>query len=192
MNPSAQFQSFQVAGGQILGVELRCLKMNHDERGSFTEVFQDHWGTCLKPVQWSVVHSKAGVMRGPHLHRNHDEYIAVLRGHASVGLRDMRPNSPTHGVWSLFELHGDSLACVVFPLGLLHGWYFHSETLHLQSVSQAYVDYHKDDNLGCRWDDPDHGIPWPASNVIIADRAAGFPSFKELEKQLEGWVAPMG
>jgi dTDP-4-dehydrorhamnose 3,5-epimerase len=191
MTITTQTISRQVAGGQIAGVELRVLQMNHDERGCFTEVFQDHWGTCLKPVQWSVVHSRPGVMRGPHLHRNHDEYIAVLKGRASIGLRDMRPNSPTHGVWSLYELCGDSLACVVFPLGLLHGWYFHEETLHLQSVSESYIDYHKEDNLGCIWNDPDHGIPWPVTEVIIADRAAGFPPFRTLVSQLEGWVAPM-
>lgn len=28
--------------------------MHRDDRGGFTEVFQDHWKTGLKPVQWSV------------------------------------------------------------------------------------------------------------------------------------------
>src|SRR4030095_13252685 len=82
-------------GSTIHGVEFRRLKMNHDFRGCFTEVFQEYWKTCIKPVQWSVVHSHRKVFRGLYLHRRHDEYISVITGHASVGLRDIRPWSPT-------------------------------------------------------------------------------------------------
>lgn len=179
--------SRQVAGGQIVGVEFKIFRVNADHRGCFTEVFQEHWGMCLKPVQWSIVHSKPGVFRGMHLHRRHGEYFAVVSGRACVGLKDMRPGSPTEGVWSLFELTGVQLACVVIPFGLLHGWYFPEQTIHLQAVSEAYVDYHKDDNLGCQWNDPDLGIPWPQKEAILGSRAQGFPSFKELAASLKDW-----
>lgn len=161
--------------------------MNQDHRGSFTEVFQRHWGTCLTPVQWSVVQSKAGVMRGVHLHKRHDEYFALLSGHAYVGLRDMRPGSPTEDVSALFEFSGAQLACLVFPLGLLHGWYFSEDSLHLQAVSESYVDYHKEDNLGCFWGDPDIGIPWPFQTAIVTQRAQDFPTFKALSASLADW-----
>ena len=95
--PVAKFGSKLVAGTAIHGVELRPLKMNFDARGCFTEVFQDHWNSCIKPVQWSVVHSEPNVFRGLHLHRCHDEYISVIVGRASVGLRDVRPWSPPMG-----------------------------------------------------------------------------------------------
>ena len=179
--------SRQIAGGQIAGVEFRFLRMNHDRRGSFTEVFQQHWGTCLTPVQWSVVHSHRGVLRGMHLHKRHDEYFSVICGRASVGLRDMRPGSSTEGVWSLFELSGEELACVVFPFGVLHGWYFHDETIHLQAVSESYHEYHKEDNLGCYWNDPDIGIPWPQSDATVTQRAQDFPTFKGLADALHDW-----
>ncbi len=179
--------SRQVAGGQIHGVEFKVLRMNHDYRGSFTEVFQKHWNTCLTPVQWSVVQSHPGILRGVHLHKRHDEYFSVLSGRASAGLHDVRPGSPTEGVWSLFELSGEQLACLVFPFGLLHGWYFHEETLHLQAVSEAYASYHQDDNLGCQWNDPDLGIPWPVKEATLADRAKKFPSYQVLREQLKSW-----
>src|SRR5262245_12828275 len=95
--PATQSRSGLRAGGTIDGVEFRRLKMNADFRGCFTEVFQEYWKTCIKPVQWSVVHSQRNVFRGVHLHRRHDEYISVIAGHATVGLRDIRPWSRTAG-----------------------------------------------------------------------------------------------
>ena len=39
-----------------------------------------------------------------HVHVRHDEYFMVVRGRASVGLHDLRPDSPTEGVWARYEL----------------------------------------------------------------------------------------
>ena len=180
-----------VAGHPIDGVEFRPLDMRPDHRGSFTEVFQQHWGTCITPVQWSVVHSHTRVFRGVHLHRRHDEYFAVLQGRATVGLRDLRPWSPTRGAWAMYELSGIELACVTFPLGILHGWYFHEESIHLQAVSEAYIDYGKDDNWGCVWSDPALEIPWPFTDEpVITARAGDFPTLKALVAALGDWEPP--
>lgn len=183
-------ESSLVAGTAIHGVELRPLKMNFDARGCFTEVFQDHWKTCIKPVQWSVVHSEPNVFRGLHLHRRHDEYIAVLVGRASVGLRDVRPWSPTKGAWSLYELNGANLACISFPLGLLHGWYFHEPYIHLQAVSESYPDYGTTDNWGCHWSDPALEIPWPFTDPILTRRASDFSSLQALVAAMGHWGPP--
>jgi dTDP-4-dehydrorhamnose 3,5-epimerase len=165
--------------------------MRRDHRGAFTEVFQAHWGTCITPVQWSIVHSHAGVFRGVHLHRRHDEYFAVVQGRATVGLRDLRPWSSTRGAWAMYDLSGADLACVTFPLGVLHGWYFHEESIHLQAVSEAYIDYGKDDNWGCLWSDPALEIPWPVTREpIMTTRAGDFPTLKGLVEALGDWEAP--
>jgi len=183
-------RSRQVAGGQIAGIEFKIFSPNIDRRGRFTEVFQDNWGIGLKPVQWSIVHSRPGVLRGMYVHRRHGEYFAVVSGRASVGLKDLRPGSATEGAWSLFDLTGTQLACVALPPGVLHGWYFREPTIHLQAVSEAYANYHKDDNLGCRWNDPEVGIPWPQKKAILASRAQSFPSFRELAESLKDWTYP--
>lgn len=180
-----------MAGSAIDGVEFRRLDMRPDHRGTFTEVFQTHWGTCIAPVQWSVVQSHARVFRGVHLHRRHDEYFSVMRGRATVGLRDVRPWSPTRNASAMYELSGDELACVTFPLGVLHGWYFHEDTIHLQAVSEAYVDYGTDDNWGCLWSDPALEIPWPITGEPIVTRRAGdFPTMNALLDALGEWSAP--
>ena len=189
--PARRAGSRQVAGAFIAGVDFRPFDMRQDHRGTFTEVFQTHWHTCVTPVQWSVVHSHQHVFRGVHLHRRHDEYFSVVRGRATVGLRDVRPWSATRGTSAMYELSGDDLACVTFPLGVLHGWYFHEDSLHLQAASEAYVDYCQDDNWGCVWSDPALEIPWPiAGDPIVTKRAGDFPRLSALLEALGEWTPP--
>lgn len=176
-----------IAGQQIDGVDFRKIDEHQDYRGSFSEIFQEHWKTCLSPVQWSCVKSKAGVFRGMHLHLRHDEYFSLLSGHCLVGLKDIRPGSPTDGVFSLYELHEDDQAAVIFPQGLLHGWYFFTDSLHVQAVSEAYVDYHTDDNWGVIWSADDLEIPWPFTEATLSARAEDFTTEGELRAALANW-----
>jgi dTDP-4-dehydrorhamnose 3,5-epimerase len=174
------------AGSPIAGVQLRKLKMNHDDRGCFTEVFRDSWGLGIDPVQWSVVKSEPGVLRGLHFHRRHDEYFSILQGKALVGFKDARIESPTFNAWSLYELCGEDLACLAFPRGVVHGLYYPEPTLHIQCVSEDYSHYGEDDNLGCHWSDPELGIPWPDAEPIVAARAQSFGTYFQLLDQVYG------
>ena len=178
------------AGGAIAGARVRPLEVKRDARGSFTEIFYASWDTGIEPSQWSVVRSARGVLRGMHLHRRHDEYFLVVSGRASVGLKDLRPGSPTEGVSSLYDLDGERPACLSFPRGILHGWYFHRDTLHVQAVSESYSEYGEDDNLGCHWSDPTLGIPWPERPTLVADRAAAFPTLAVLLEQTARLASP--
>jgi dTDP-4-dehydrorhamnose 3,5-epimerase len=79
------------------GVAVTPLDMHRDARGVFTEVFRASWGVGFSPVQWNVVQSAQGVLRGVHVHPVHEDYLVLLLGHATLGLRDLRPGSPTLG-----------------------------------------------------------------------------------------------
>ncbi len=171
--------------GQIDGVDFRRLEMHHDSRGNFTEVFQEGWNCGIRPVQWSVVTSCANVFRGMHLHLRHDEYVTPISGQMLVGLHDLRPGSPTHGCWSLYDLHGDDRACLTWPRGVLHGWYFPDGGTHLQAVSESYDSYAADDNWGCVWSDPALRIRWPFRQPTLDAKAARFPLLKDLLRQLQ-------
>lgn len=166
-----------VAGSRLAGVRLVRLVRNDDARGTFTEVFCSHWDSGIEPSQWSLVESGAGVLRGMHVHLRHDEYFMVLHGKVTVGLHDLRPDSPTYGHAATYLLTRPD-CFVSFPRGLAHGWLFHEPTMHLQSVSESYVDYHDDDNLGVAWDDPDLGIQWPFSPTTVSPKAAAFPALR--------------
>lgn len=167
-------------GQWIGGVEFRPLDEKKDARGSFTEVFYNSWKPGIEPAQWSVVRSRARTLRGMHLHLRHDEYVSVILGSACVGLYDLRQDSPTRGQSCLIALKADSPACLTFPRGLVHGWYFHEDSIHLQAVSETYEDYGDDDNRGCHFSDPDLGIDWPDKEPVLSERAREFPGLKDL------------
>ena len=168
------------AGSPVDGLRVRPLEPNADARGSFTEIFAASWESGIVPAQWSVVKSAAGVLRGMHLHRRHDEYFLLVEGRASVGLRDVRPGSPTNGASCLLEFTEKAPAALSFPRGIVHGWYFHEPSIHVQAVSETYPEYREDDNLGCLWSDPDLGIPWPETPRLVSPRAAAFPTLRVL------------
>jgi dTDP-4-dehydrorhamnose 3,5-epimerase len=172
--------SLLVAGTPLDGVEFRRFHSQADLRGTFTETFQENWGTRLQPVQWSVVESRANVLRGVHLHFRHTEYFSLLRGMATIGLRDARANSPSRNRWSLYQVSGEAMAGLIFPAGILHGWYFHEDSVHLQAVSESHADYARDDNRGCHWSDPALEIPWPCTDPILSKRAAAFPRLRDV------------
>jgi dTDP-4-dehydrorhamnose 3,5-epimerase len=124
-----------------------------------------------------------------HVHARHDEYYCLVRGRAYVGLRDIRPWSTTENVWALFDMSGDDLAFVQFPAGVVHGWYFAEDSVHLQAVSETYARYQQDDNLGCQWSDPALGIPWPQASAHVSEAAAAFPGFEALCRTFRAGVA---
>jgi dTDP-4-dehydrorhamnose 3,5-epimerase len=121
------------------------------------------------------------VLRGVHVHRQHSDYFVLLSGRASIGLRDLRRDSPTEGYSTVVELRGDLLEALTIPPGVAHGFYFPSMSTHLYSVSH-YFD--AKDELGCHWSDPALGISWPTSEAITSARDAAAPPLRVLLEQL--------
>lgn len=164
----------------IEGVSSAELDVHADARGSFTEYFSADRDSGLTAVQWSVVTSQAGVLRGMHIHQRHDEYFSVITGRASVGLHDLRPDSPTYGRAALYDIDATHPVRLIFPRGIVHGWLFHEPTVHLQAVSETYAEYGHDDNNGCHWSDPELGIEWPFEPSIVSERSDAFGTLGEL------------
>ena len=187
MHTLTKFQSSLIAGKQIQGARLKFLDEHKDYRGSFIEIFEQKEDIGVKPTQWSLVKSEANVFRGMHLHKRHDEYFCITQGACLVGLKDIRPESPTYFQSSLYQLSGNDLASLVFPKGVLHGWYFFEPSIHIQAVSESYRDYGHDDNWGCYWGDPELDIPWNFENPVISERSKNFPNLKNLITSLGTW-----
>lgn len=123
------------------------------------------------------------------MHRRHDEYFLLLNGQAAVGLHDLREGSPTFGRSQMILLDGAQPTALTFPPGIVHGWYFSSEALHLQAVSEPYASYHHDDNWGCRYDDPELELQWPATPLRLSERAQSFGSLRALKAALAASAA---
>jgi dTDP-4-dehydrorhamnose 3,5-epimerase len=159
------------------GLLVRDLEPHRDDRGSFTELHRLEWDTEIAPVQWNAVRSSPGVLRGVHVHVRHDDYLTVFAGRATIGLRDLRPDSPTSGLATTVELDGEHPQAITIPHGVAHGFYFRVASVHIYAVSE-YWD--PEDELGCRWDDPALEIAWGPEAPHLSPRDATLPPFREL------------
>ena len=129
------------------------------------------------------------MLRGVHVHLLHDDYLILLAGRASIGLKDLRPDSPTAGLATVVELDGELLQALSIPPGVAHGFYFREPSQHLYAVSR-YFD--RADELGCRWNDPELAIPWPTTEAITSARDAAAPPLSVLLQELAARRAPAG
>jgi dTDP-4-dehydrorhamnose 3,5-epimerase len=159
------------------GVGLRALDPHEDDRGCFTEIFREEWALGVAPIQWNAVRSHAGTLRGVHVHLRHADYLVVVSGRATIGLRDMRPGSPTEGTVAVVSADAAQPAGLSIPPGVAHGFLFHEPSVHIYAVTH-YFD--PADELGCRWDDPDLAIPWPETPLLLSERDATAGTFAEL------------
>jgi dTDP-4-dehydrorhamnose 3,5-epimerase len=142
-----------------------------DHRGHIVELDRLSWHPDDTPAQWTLARTAPGVLRGPHLHKQHVDHLVVLEGELVVGLVDLRRESATAGLRSRFT--HQPLQVLTIPAGVLHGFYSQSATTTLNATSH---EYDPTDDLEVRFDDPDLGIVWPARQPVLSDRDRHAPS----------------
>ena len=169
-----------------VGVVVRALATHVDARGALAEIFRAEWETGIAPVQWSVASTSAGVLRGMHVHLRHDDYLCVLQGRLTCGLRDLRPGSPTHDLAVTLALDGDDPVAIVIPHGVAHGLYAHQASVYLLGTSDYYDPA---DELGCHWNDPDLDLTWPCAAATVSARDDALPPLRELLPLIPPWHA---
>lgn len=103
------------------------LKMNVDERGSFTELLKtaDHG-------QFSVNISKPGITKGQHWHNSKWEFFIVVSGHGLIQERKIGTDEVIE-----FEVSGDKIEAVHMLPGYTHNIINLSETEDLVTVMWA-------------------------------------------------------
>ena len=159
------------------GVKILRLEPHGDSRGVLTELFRSEWAVGMEPVQWNLVRSRADVLRGFHVHVRHSDYLILVDGKMLLGLKDLRDDSPTSGAVSLLTATSDMPQAFVIPPGVGHGFYFPEPSIHVYAVSHYW---NMDDELGCRWDDPDLGVDWPTKTPELSERDINAPSYAQL------------
>lgn len=141
----------------ISGVQLVSLTSHGDARGSFTEIHRESWFSEPRPVQWNLVHSRAGSLRGIHVHVRHGDYLVVSGGNMQLCLGDLRERSSTYGRWDLVDLRAEPLQLVYVPPGVAHGFYFPVASHHLYGMSEYWC---PEEEMGCHWADPALNLAW--------------------------------
>lgn len=102
------------------------LKMNVDERGSFTELVH-----TLNAGQVSINISKPGITKGQHWHNTKFEQFIVVKGHGLIQQRNL--NDPSGRVLE-WEVSGDKIQAVHMLPGYTHNIINLSETEDLVTV----------------------------------------------------------
>lgn len=100
------------------------LKMNVDQRGSFTELIH-----TLKCGQVSINISRPGITKGQHWHHSKWETFIVVSGHGLIQLR----KEDTDEVWN-YEVSGDKIQAVHMLPGYTHNIINLSDTEDLVTV----------------------------------------------------------
>lgn len=167
----------------LLVIEPACYA---DERGFFLETFQDaryrDAGIVEPFVQDNQSRSVHGVLRGMHfqVQRPQSQLVTVIRGRVfDVGV-DLRPGSPTFGLWFGAELSDAGPRQIYMAPGFAHGFCVLSDWADLHyKVSRRYD---AGDEGGLRWNDPDLGIEWPLPSPRVTARDAAFPLLRELDR----------
>ena len=103
------------------------LKMNRDQRGSFTELLKTK--NC---GQFSVNISKPGITKGQHWHHSKWEFFIVVSGHALIQERQVGGDQVLE-----FEVSGDKIEAVHMLPGYTHNIINLSDTEDLVTVMWA-------------------------------------------------------
>lgn len=103
------------------------LKMNIDERGSFTEIIR-----TPDRGQFSVNISKPGITKGQHWHHTKNEKFVVVSGHGLIQLRKIGTEEVIN-----FEVSGDKIEVVEMIPGYTHNIINLSETEDLVTFMWA-------------------------------------------------------
>ena len=100
------------------------LKMNVDDRGSFTELIH-----TLNAGQVSINISKPGITKGQHWHNTKWEFFIVVAGHGLIQERKLGTDEIIE-----FEVSGDNIQCIHMLPGYTHNIINLSETENLVTV----------------------------------------------------------
>jgi dTDP-4-dehydrorhamnose 3,5-epimerase len=171
----------------IEGCAVVPAKPNPDARGCLYEIYRAEWPGPFPTVQWNACVSKAGVIRGVHVHVDYEEYYTLLAGRGLLGLHDIRRESSTFGRSVTIHWRAEDRCAIVIPRGVAHALWFAEDAVlafGLSSYWNAELDV-----VGCQWDDPALGFEIPAGAKSLSERDSESGSYQEMVKSYEAFLA---
>ncbi|MEP7360062.1 MAG: dTDP-4-dehydrorhamnose 3,5-epimerase family protein [Chloroflexota bacterium] len=170
----------------IAGVLRRKLVPHEDERGVLREAWRASWAADLgigPVIQANDTVTRAGALRGMHLHLRQTDVWVVISGNGHAGLADVRPllageKLDRPNTLSLELTDGD---CLVIPTGVGHGLWALTDVTLLYIVT---VEYDGTDEHGFAWNDPMVALAWPGATPILSERDRSAPLLSEAVNRL--------
>jgi dTDP-4-dehydrorhamnose 3,5-epimerase len=174
----------EVVNTPLPGVLLIKPRLFGDARGFFLETFSAarYAGVGVPGpfIQDNVSLSQRGVLRGLHLQHpfGQGKLVSVPAGEVFDVVVDVRAGSPTFGRWFGASLNGENQHQLYVPPGFAHGFCaLRDNTLFSYKCTELY---HRETELGVRWDDPDLAIEWPVVGPAVSEKDGRLPRLREI------------
>jgi dTDP-4-dehydrorhamnose 3,5-epimerase len=176
----------KIISTNINGLKIIEPKVFYDDRGCFFESYNskamNEAGLDMKFVQNNHSISVGGVLRGVHLQNNFPQgkLVRCIRGSIWDVAVDLRKGSETFGQWYGLELSSENKLQLYIPENFGHGFLVLSDEAEVCFKVTDY--FHKGDEVGFSWDDPEVGISWPIPSdmkIILAEKDKGWKTLKE-------------
>jgi dTDP-4-dehydrorhamnose 3,5-epimerase len=170
----------------VEGVMSIEMEPHVDARGGFgrafcADTFAAHGLATHFPHANMSWNAKAGTLRGLHFQvdpKPEAKLVRATRGRVFDVAVDLRPASPTYQNWAAVELDAGRHNAIYIPTGCAHGYLTledDSEIFYL--VSEVYAPALARD---LRWNDRAFAIEWPSEPLVMSDKDASAPFFRDL------------
>ena len=107
--------------------------------------------------------------------------MRVLSGRVLDVALDIRPNSPTFGQHMSCILDAKLNNSLFIPTGFAHGFAALEDSVFFYKCSSFY---HKEAEMGIRWNDTRLNIDWMVEKPIISEKDQLLPEYMEVVKTL--------
>ena len=163
--------------------------IHRDNRGLFFESYQkktfnEAIGYSVNFVQDNISVSEKGVLRGLHLQTGSHaqaKLVQVLKGEVLDIVVDLRKESATYGQHFKAKISSENRKSIFVPKGFAHGFVALTSDIIFAYKCDAY--YHKDSEVGIRYNDPDLNIDWglPENQLVLSEKDLQLPLWKDLK-----------
>jgi dTDP-4-dehydrorhamnose 3,5-epimerase len=104
-----------------------------------------------------------------------NKFVSCVRGEIYDVVLDLRPASPSRGLWIGSKLTAEGFETVFVPKGCAHGFLTLSDDTVVQYDISEF--HHPQSARGVRYDDPSFGVKWPEKPVVISAHDLAFPPY---------------
>lgn len=175
-----RFTATPIAGVWVIDPDFR-----QDERGRFfrawcSEEMEQH-GIRFHPLQANMgLSARRGTTRGMHFQVEpapEAKLVRCTRGSMFDVALDLRPDSPTRGLWFGADLTAENGRMLYVPEGCAHGYQTLEDATEMHYMtSQVYT---PSAARGVRFDDPAFRIEWPLAATVVSEQDRNWPLIAE-------------
>jgi dTDP-4-dehydrorhamnose 3,5-epimerase len=150
-----------------------------DNRGWFYESFAARDLPNIKESFVQDNHSFTAcknTIRGLHFQQNphaQSKIVRCTRGAIKDVAVDIRRGSPNYKKWIAIELSAENRRQLYIPVGFAHGFVTLTDNVEIQYKVSDYYSPECDRNI--RYDDPEIGIDWGASDFVLSEKDKNAP-----------------